>query len=135
MPASTAATNATPAPTSTRAGRSRRAGAGSTCACPARAPRTVTAMPVSSAVEGRGDRLGEVGDPRTPPGGDVVVALQHPALLHGGYGVERRTLGDGVGALVAADRVGQDDQIRARADHVLRRQLRVAGLRAGRLVR
>ena len=40
--------------------------------------------------------------------------------------VERRPLGDGLGGLVAADGVGQHDEVRRLADDVLGRQLRVA---------
>ena len=127
-PASTAATSASSAPASTRAGG----------AATGRGRRPVRACARAGAARGRrhrpgsqpcsvvGDRLGEVGDPRAPAGGDVVVGGEHPPLLDGRHGVEGRPLGEGLRGLVAADGVGQHDQVRRLPDDVLGGQLRVA---------
>src|SRR3954471_3112476 len=135
MPVSTNATRATKAPPSTSAGRFDRVVGGTAGGCPGRAASLVPVMTgVCSALEGVGHRLGEVGDPRAPPGGDVVAGLEHAAVLDRGNGVERGPLRQGLCRLVAADRVGQHDQIRCRTDDELRRQLRIATGGVGRLV-
>src|SRR5690349_23979651 len=68
-PASSAATSASAQPASTRPGRRRLRGA--TGSVWGRVPVAVTSS--RSALEFLGDRLGEVGDPRSPARGDVVV--------------------------------------------------------------
>src|SRR5688572_25266245 len=119
-PVRTAATSASSAPPSTRAGRRRgRTGTRSTRASSDRVLPVVTVIvPTSSAGQRLGDRLGEVGHPGTPAGGDVVVRLEHPALLDCGQRVERRPLGEGLRGLVAADGIGEDDEIGGLADDV-----------------
>src|SRR3954447_17397331 len=96
-------------------------------AAPGPAPGVVVVIgPPTSALQGPGDGLREVGHPRTPARGDVVVGLEDPALLDGGHGGEGGPLRGGLGGLLAAHRVGEDDQVRRLADDVLRGQLRVA---------
>src|SRR3954468_256978 len=126
-PASSAATSATTQPASTRPGRRRLRGA--TGSVWGRVPVAVTSP--RSALEGLRDRLGEVGDPRSPAGGDVVVRLEDLLVLDGRDRVERGALGHGLGGLLAALGVGEDDEVRRLADDVLGGQLGVAPGRVG----
>src|SRR5215204_4138993 len=133
-PASRVRRSAAPAPASTSPGRRRPRGvvAGG-CPEPGRVPLpAVAVIGVGSVLQGVGHGLGEVRDARAPAGGDVVVGLEDAVLLDGRHGVERRPLRHGLGGLLAALRVGQDDQAGRLADDVLGGELRVAtGRRAG----
>src|SRR3954465_649598 len=124
-PASRARASTRAAPPSAAPARRPRRGVAARAAR-GRAPGVVVVMgKPSSALQGPGDGLREIGHPGAPAGGDVVVALQDPALLDGGHGLERRPLRDGLSALLAAHGVGEDDQVRRLADDVLGGQLRV----------
>src|SRR3954465_13549501 len=97
-PASSAAPSESAQPPSTGPGRRRLRGA--TGSVWGRVPVAVTSP--RSALEFLRHRLGEVGDPRSPAGGDVVVRGEDLLVLDRGDRGERRALGHGLGSLVAA---------------------------------
>src|SRR4051812_9966171 len=116
-PDSRARTRTAPAPAKTSPGRRARGDAAAV-----RAPGAVVVMELpASALERLRHGFGEVGDPRAPAGGDVVVGLQDAPLLDRRHGVEGGPLRDRLRRLLAALGVGQDDEVRRLAHDVLRR--------------
>src|SRR5919109_1415518 len=80
------------------------------------------------------DRPEVVDDPRSPPGGDVVVERDHVVSLDGLDPSPARSLRYRLRRLAAALRVRQEDQVRVGGDDVLGGKLRIAAGRTLRLV-
>src|SRR5690242_14973396 len=72
----------------------------------------------SLATELLGHEVGEVGHAWSPTADDVVVRLDHLVGLHSRQRVERRPLGQGRLGLLAALRVGENDEVGGGLDDV-----------------